>query len=300
MRTNEFITEKSANWLERDKAAEELVVLFHSIYPQSIPKGVKKKTIPITDVDAAVKRAKQLLNIAGRATTAVTWGGYRYTSGGLFDAIVKKAHELRMKSGVAVPFPTGTSGTLSSFADQLALFFKSFGAVSEWHRGIVWSRSTGGKHKDPERWVIFNSEEERDEAWEIIQSKGKRVYIHDTMQSAPTEYIQVGKVLIDKNARRPWRDEGYDYGVTLQTTAITKNTNIYQVRDITDQEAARLRDIANTKNANALEKIQLIMALLKGEEDLKKTIDNSKKITPQDKAKLDAIIAGAANFKEAE
>jgi len=47
-----------------------------------------------------------------------------------------------------------------------------------------------------------------------------------------------------------------------------------------------------------MEKIKMIMALFKGEEDMKQVIANSKKIAPQDKAKLDAIVAGAANFQE--
>jgi hypothetical protein len=68
--------------------------------------------------------------------------------------------------------------------------------------------------------------------------------------------------------------------------------------DISDQQAAALKDIADTKNANAMQMIQAMVNVLQGEDNIKQIIDNSKKITPQDKAKLDAIIAGAKNFKE--
>jgi hypothetical protein len=47
-----------------------------------------------------------------------------------------------------------------------------------------------------------------------------------------------------------------------------------------------------------MQMIQAMVNVLQGEDNIKQIIDNSKKITPQDKAKLDAIIAGAKNFEE--
>ena len=78
---------------------------------------------------------------------------------------------------------------------------------------------------------------------------------------------------------------------------MTKNP-LTAVVDITDQQAASLRDIAGTKSANAMAGIQAMVTMFKGEEALKQVIANSKKITPADKMKLDKIIAGAANFQE--
>jgi exonuclease VII large subunit len=70
------------------------------------------------------------------------------------------------------------------------------------------------------------------------------------------------------------------------------------VADVTDQQAAALRDIAATKNKNSLELIKAMYDIFQGQQDVRRIIDNSKKIDPRDKAKLDSIIAGAGDFQE--
>jgi len=79
--------------------------------------------------------------------------------------------------------------------------------------------------------------------------------------------------------------------------AASINQGVRTKADITDQQAAALKDIAATKNANAMTGIQAIMSILQGEADIKRVIDNSRKIDPRDKAKLDAIIAAAGKAR---
>lgn len=289
MKSSEFITEVSQDWSEKQAARKVIADIYEKMTDP-------KKKINPAHVPAFVAQAKAAIKISGRAFGSYNYGG---NSGYMFDWIMQKANEIAHASG-QFQLPT-TGASISSFAKQVALFFKSYGARYTTKFGRVWMCSNGTKHKDAENFIVFDKEEDRDAAWEELGKKGKRIYISDALSpKSPQEYLQFGKILVSCSSSAAGyfgNKPEWEYKLAFQSSAIAKN-DYYCVNDITDQQAATLRDIAATRNDNALAGIKAIMAVLKGEEEVKKVIANSQKINPNDKAKLDAIIAGAANFKE--
>lgn len=267
MKSSEFITEVAQDWNERREAYQQL---------EKIYIGSEKLTgQPLLD---AAKQAARLVKICGRSF------GNRYTSSGLragsmFDFLINRSNEEAAESGT-MSMPT-SGASLRGFAQKVATYF---GGRYYFKHSLVWSRSTGGKYKEPENFVIFKSVKERDRALAELAQKGKRIYVKDSVYSAPLEHVKLGSTLISPDGTQTPK-------LAFQSAAILKNNNIRTVHNITDQEAASLRDIADTKNANAIAGIKAFMAVFKSQEEMKQAIDNSKKITPQDKAKLDSIIA---------
>jgi len=303
MRAHEFIGKKlvsevSGNWEERRKAAKDLYNLYMELQDGKL-----------TDLIQVIKQAKELLKISGRRggfrrywTTRQGLEGHQDVEAGLvFDAIKKYINQRTVSSGQAIPFPKG-SETAKAFIDQLALHFKAFNSeVKYFPSARTWTMSGGGRVSDPKLALQFSNLEDRDNAWEEISKYGKKVYIKGAFRNdAPELHIKIGKfVLIPGQSSTSLfgNEPSSEFYIYVQSSGIMKNPLTPRV-DITDQQAASLQDIAATKSANALAGIKAIMAVLQGQNDVKRIISQSQKIAPQDKAKLDAIISGAKNFKD--
>ena len=287
MRASDFLTEK-ATWGEKEAAHKQLEQLFSRVYyKQNNAKPLKPE-----ELEPVLKQAAQLLKITGRAYKG--WGSSNYSSGYLYDNIVVEIRKILAKSGNNI-FPNAK--TTIGFAKELAAYY---GGSYTWRNPTVWSRSTGGKYADPSAHIVFDSEEKANDVWADLEKHGKRVYIKDSPDSAPRTYIKIGGLLITWSSRTRGafsNNPETEHSFSVQTTKILNNY-LRTKQDITDQQAASLQDIANTKNANATEMIKAIMNVFRGEQEVKQIIAQSQKINPKDKAKLDAIIAGAKDFKE--
>ena len=302
MRANEFLNEKSKDWQEVSAAGRVLRDLYLRMNAKYFTKQ-KPAPIPVTDAELpeVLKQAKQAIKISGRSDRVyVSSDGYQTsTSGYLYDQIMLAVQERLQAKGQQVAFPR-TGNSIRGFTQTLAQYFKGLNAHYTTSFARKWTRSTGGSYSDPSNHLEFDSEENMDTAWEELVKHGKRVYVKDHPQTSPTEYVKIGPFLIrDGTTVRGafGNNPETNHRLSITTTGILKNP-INQVQDISDQQAASLRDIASTQTQNAMEKLKTLMNIFQGEDDMKRIIDNSKKIAPQDKAKLDAIIAGAQNFKE--
>lgn len=286
MRANEFLME-AANWGEKDAARKQLEQLFNRVcYKQN-----NAKPLAPEELEPTLKQAAQLLKITGRAYKG--WGN-GWSAGYLYDHIIVEIRKILAKSGNNI-FPNAK--TTIGFAKELAAYY---GGSYTWRNPTVWFRSTGGKYADPSTHVEFDSKEKLNDVLIDLEKHGKRVYVKEHPDSAPRTYIKIGGLLITNSSstRGPFSDNPQTkHTLSVQTTKILNNY-LRTKQDITDQQAASLQDIANTKNANATEMIKAIMGVLQGEQEVKQVIAQSQKINPKDKAKLDAIIAGAKDFKE--
>lgn len=283
MRAQEF-TEASKDYWERLTAADQIgdIVSKYKTWSQ------------ISDED--FKAIRDLVKITGRAE--IVRGGPDYKrygkAGSVLDRIAQARLEARARSGTLPKF-TGRASTASDMSKQLALYTNGY---YRWKNPTVWTTGYGIRYKDPADYVEYNSKEDYESAMDWFKTNGKQVHYRDETKNLQTA-IQIGRYLIEPatTTRGPFsKNPETTYQVSVRTTGALGNLRVKQ--DITDQQAAALKDIARTRNDNSMNAIRMMLSVLQGEQDLKAVIDNSKKITPADKAKLDAIIAGAKDFKE--
>jgi hypothetical protein len=195
-----------------------------------------------------------------------------------------------------MPEFSGRASTTSEMANQIAV--QTNGTYKR-EMGRVWTDGLGRRNKDPSDFIEYDTEQDKASAMEWLESKGKKIHWKERNGSVQSG-TQIGKYVIE-NADTTM---GYfsDNPVTTYKLSVrlatTMNSGVRQRQDITDQQAASLKDIANTKNNNAMQMIRAVMDMVQGEQEIKKIIDQSKKINPADKTKLDKIIAGAGDFKD--
>ncbi|MFZ9611307.1 MAG: hypothetical protein ACO294_11455 [Methylococcales bacterium] len=285
MRTSEIINEGLTH-AELMQAYEQLQDLLGRTYHKH-NKG--SKPFKKSEIEPALQQARQLAKALGKFKPY----GNR-SSATLYNQIVIGLRAQLAKSGKPT-FPDATSPRW--FAAQMASYYNGY------HRQVGarrWTRSTGGSYSDPSNYVVFDSEAKRDQAWADLQQRGKRVYIKDSSTPAPQTYVQMGKVLITPSTRTSnvfGSNPETAYALAVQSTSILRNS-FRSKQDITDQQAAALQDIAATRTANTMDKINAILKMFRSEQEAKQAIAQSSKIDPRDRARLNAIIAGAANFKE--
>jgi len=157
----------------------------------------------------------------------------------------------------------------------------------------------GRRSKDPNDYVRYQDKDSYDDAMNWLETKGKKIYYRNRDNQLRTA-IQIGRFIVEPRivTQGPFSDNPITtYSVSVRS-AKAIGSGGRTIADITDQQAAALHDIAISREETAMQKLQAMMNVFKGEEDLKNIIDRSKKIRPDDKAKLDAIIAGAKNFKD--
>lgn len=282
MKINEILSE-AADPQQRVDAANEIKQILSS------------KDYDQFNIDE-IKKLQQLVRIAGRAKLFFDndWGSWRKV-GDAVDGVVNAYRKNQAASGQMPEF-TGRATNSGDLARQIGL---QTGGYHRWFSPRTWTSSNGQRHRDPSDHVVYDTEEQYDDALEWLENKAKKVYYRDHFNHLNTAY-QIGRYIVEPNSftANAFSDNPKTmYRLSVRAASALKG-NTRTVVDMTDQQAAALKDIADTKNANALEGIKLIMQLFKGQEDVKSIIDNSKKIDPRDKAKLDAIIAGAQGFKE--
>lgn len=279
------LDEVSSNWEERIKAQERIADLIQSTE--------NWEDHPIDDIN----EMKKLVKIVGRATVIRDRDNYRKlgTAGKLLDLMTHYYNQKQLRSGT---LPQFTSAVASSqyFARQIAMHTNG---TYDHRYARVWTTSHGQRYKDPSDYVEYNSKDDLNSAWQWIESKGKKVYYYDHFKHLNTA-VKIGKFIVEPASytTRAFSDSPETVHAISVRSASVINKSVRRQVDISDQQANALKDIAATKNKNALEGIKLIMSILQGEQDVKSVIDNSKKLDSNVKAKLDAIIAGAANFKE--
>jgi hypothetical protein len=279
------LQEVSKDWRERSSAEDKIGKIVAS----------RKNWDQFTIDD--INEIKKLIKITGRAS--VIYGGKGYdrlgTAGGILDRMIHNYRLNQAKSGKMPQF-TGSATTARDMARQIAM--QTNGRERQRY-AIVWTTGYGQRYKDPSDFIEYKTEEDYDSAWDWVQSKGKKVYYYDHFKHLNTA-IKIGKYIIEpasytRNAFG--NNPETTHRISVRTARII-NQAVRTQADISDQQAAQLKDIAATKSANAVEGLKLLLNLFKGEEDIKSIIDNSKKIDSKDKAKLDQIIAGAKDFKD--
>jgi len=216
--------------------------------------------------------------------------------GRIIDLMSKYVQQKQRDSGQMPKF-TGRAPTAKAMSQQIAV---QTNGETTWRPGTTWtSGRTGIRHRDPQDHIVYKDKQSYDDAWQWIESKGKKVHYKNNFDDLRTA-IQIGSYIVEPSSRTrsPFGAKPEtEHSVSVRSVkAIGQPTRTKQ--DITDQQAAAIRDIANTRGENAMKMIQALIDVLDGEEDVKRVIDQSKKIDPKDKAKLDKIIAGAGDFKE--
>ena len=188
-----------------------------------------------------------------------------------------------------MPEFTGKASTTELLAKIIAEYTNGKYA-SKW--GRVWTTGFGQRTKDPEDHIKYQTEEDFESAWNWIKSKGKEVHFKESPRSELKTAVKIGKFLLQRavTVYRPFSDDSEtEYLISVRTANIVNKAGRIK-QDITDEQAAALRDIANIKTDNQLKKIKEILNLLKNEKDIKNTINNSEKINLDDKNKLNNII----------
>jgi hypothetical protein len=247
-----------------------------------------------------INELKKLVNITGRAAVIRAgggWGDSIGTAGGLLDNMIHYYRLNQAKSGVMPKF-TGSATNAKDLANQIAIQTNG-----QYHQRYArtWTTNLGRRYKDPSDFVEYRTQDDYDTAWEWIESKGRKVYYYDHFKHLNTA-VKIGKFIVEQatTVRNAFSDNPETtYAISVRTAAVI-NKAVRAQADITDQQAAALKDIASTKTQNALQGIKMLMRVLKDQEDIKSAIANSAKLDSRDKAKLDQIIAGAKDFREPE
>lgn len=302
MRRFEFITEDFA---DRDQIYRDFKNIFEKVYNNEI-----------TDIMSILPRAKKLAKQLGRRTSVYgyvktdypTPGQERYYSskvGRMIDELENRAYNQQLKSGVSPIFPAGNEASMKQFANNLARYFKGFNARPDYLRGCTHVTSFGQRYRQSQYGVKFNTQEDLNDAWEIIKEKGKRIYLRTVLYSAElgnlSEFVKIGKYLV-----RPYfYQQGFrdpERYLEIITVSGMQKGKFYKQIDISDQQAQQLIDIANTRFDNVFKQLELLIKVLNAQDQskdvIKQAIDSSNKIDLATKAKLNKIIAGAKDFKE--
>ncbi len=239
-------------------------------------------------------RAIEIGKIIGRSAKLLSNAGFM-SIGRMIDLVVNRAREKSFRSGAAPEF-TSQASTARDLAQQIALHTQG-SYDRQW--GRTWTDGYGRRIKDPDDYVRYKDQDSYDDAMSWIESKGRKVHYRDRSNQLRTA-IQIGKFIVEPGTvvRGPFSDNPTTtYQVSVRSVKAIGSGGRTRA-DISDQQAAALHDIAQTKSNTDMQKLQAMINILQGEQDLKNVIDRSSKIEPKDKAKLDAIIAGAKNFKD--
>jgi len=293
MKLRELIEAQSKySFDQRRKATDELEQLWNK----------EKDWTKYTNDD--VKRARELVKIAGRKARVIL-SNYPYSAGHLLDVMIRYFQKGQQKKGVTAAFDPKVS-TLRAMADQIALHTNGE-ATAKYGRTF-----TAGPYafKDPSQYVEYKDKDAFDDAVEWIQQRSKPVYYREKAYSQLLTAYKIGKFLIsDGSAIRNVfsKNPQHYYALAIQSASTLRN-RYYDVQDIIDQEAARIKDIADTKNATALEKVKLLIQVLNKKDtdsaladdldQVEALVKKASTLNAADKAKIQAIISSAKDFKE--
>jgi hypothetical protein len=129
-------------------------------------------------------------------------------------------------------FPTGSS-RIAQFSEELCQYLKDAGHNC-WYQALssrVWSRSTGGRFRDPQHGIEFKNVELRDKAWKDVQAHGKALRIADAnwdMDTYGKDAVKIGRFIVSPGSRTV---HGGSY-LFIQGVDILKNTTIRKHTDV--------------------------------------------------------------------
>jgi hypothetical protein len=289
MKAHEIITEASRDPEQIKQAAREIA--------QMVLKFRENQFSQITADD--VKKMNQLVKITGRgyniSDRPYTFGNTLGRAGDLLDRVMVNYRKSQFSSGQMPEF-TARAPTASDMAQQVAI---QTGGKYQYQRPQTWSTRSGQRYRDPSDFIVYKDKDSFDDAWEWLQSKGKPARYYDRSGNL-VSVLKIGRYIFDESSETTGFFSGSPetkYRISVRA-ASSMSSGGRTVADVTDQQAAALRDIAATKNKNSLELVKAMYDVLQGQQDVQRIIDNSKKIDPRDKAKLDSIIASAGDFRE--
>lgn len=281
MKYNEIVREAPKNPQDKSQAYSELVNIMKTPDIETWQDFTPEQ----------FQRVKELIKITGRTVKVPNYG----STGAILDRMTRAQREKQIAQGQMPDF-TGVAATTSDMAQQIS---QQTNGKYEKKQGRVWTTSTGARYRDPQDFINYPDQESFDDAMEWVSARGVKIRYRDssgTIHSA----LKIGNYVVEPAT--VVYGAFTDSPVTKYSLSVRKSATLSkgsrQKLDITDQQAAALKDIADTRTDNAIQGIKDIMAVLQGEQDVKRIIDRSRKIDPRDKAKLDAIIAGASNFQE--
>ena len=277
------ITEASKDFAERHYAGKEIDNLLRNLEREKSPNVTPE----------IIKKMKELVAITGRGHEIPYFG----SAGSMLDKLVDMYRQSQIRSGQMPQF-TGRATTARDMARQIA---NQTRGTYRYFEPQSWATRSGQRYRDPADYVVYPDQESYDDAVEWIKNKGKKVRYQDHFGHLNTA-TKIGRYIVEPSTftQGAFSDDPRTTHRISVRLAKTINQGGRQQVDISDQQAAALHDIAATRDASAMSTVQSIMAVLKGMEDVKRVIANSKKIDPRDKAKLDAIISAAGKQGVAE
>lgn len=285
--TPDTVTEVSKDYYERERAADAIGDLIDRLRQD----GYKNVTPDV------IRQMRQWVTTTGRARTI--YGGANHdrfgSAGELLDMLGDRYREAQIRSGQMPEFQ-GRANTARDMARQIA---QQTRGRYEYNFPRTWTTGYGQRYRDPQDYIRYPDEQSLEDAQQWVEGRGQKVYYRDNFGSLNTA-IKIGRYVVEPASitRGAFSNNPETEHRMSVRSAAAINQSVRSQVDITDQQAAALKDIAATRNKNAMDMLQAMMSVLQGEQDLKRVIDSSKKIDPRDKAKLDAIIAGATNFKD--
>lgn len=266
------VNEVSQDWNEQWRAGQQLADLFN--------KKMKKGNFTAQDLELA----KSLVKITGRAHNIGRSGYRKYTAGNILDDIVNIVRDRDIAAGKTPEI--GRAPTTREMAKQIAAITKGRTA---WRNPTTWSTNFGDRYRDAADHVEYDDEAAYHAAWKLLSSKGKQVHYKEGggLHTA----IQIGSFLIEPSSRTM----GYFSDNPETTHSISVRTvkslgGRRQKQDISDEQAAKLQQIARDKNNAMLDLVKAIFKAI-GEKDAAKIITNSEKLSPAEKTKLGKIVA---------
>lgn len=292
MKITDIITENQVTEVSKDDSERARAV---PVIGSLIDRLRKDQYQNITADD--IRQMKQLVTVTGRARGIYSPATYDDLgkAGSLLDMLVNRYREAQMRSGQMPEFQ-GRAATAKDMARQIA---QQTRGRYDFNLPRTWTTGRGQRYRDPQDYVVYPDQESYDDAWQWVESRGQKVYYRDSFDSLNTA-IKIGRYMVEPASvtRGAFSSNPETEHKLSVRGAAAINQSVRSQVDITDQQAAALKDISATRNATAMELLQAMSAVLQGEQDVKRVLDNSKKIDARDKAKLDAIIAAAGKSQE--
>lgn len=286
MKITDVIIEADKDWGAIDRAESALVKLL------TTGDGTGRQWTSFSADE--VQQAKQLVRILGRRHK-IWIKNWNATAGEIVDNMLRGVQTAQAASGQMPEFNSQAS-TTSAMAQQIAVQ-----TAGQYHktRSRTWATGTGQHYRDPSDFIQYSSQDQLDDAWDWVQQQGKKVHYYDNHKTLKTA-VKIGKYIIEPASvtQGVFTDRStVSYQLSVRSSNAIKQP-LRKQADITDQQAAALIDIANTRSADNMAQINAMLSVLKGRGDIQKIIAASQKLDLRDKAKLDAVIASASDYKE--
>lgn len=216
-----------------------------------------------------VKQAKAIAKKLGK-DYVITINGEAFTVDWYVNQIIQNSRRSQFLSTAGLKFD-GKATSSRDLAEQIAIHTHG---TYETKRGREITTETGQKIKDPIDFVVYSRYYDFEKANDWISSKGEKISYYNEY-NVLTNGIKIGKYVI--------RDATLTLGLSGKCPKKIHSLSV------------SIRPCIKTSNlSDCLGNVCVDIA------DIKRVIDQSKKLVLQDQAKLNAIVASAENFKEIE